>query len=480
MSPKKLQLTALENASLLRKFTILFVLMSLLPISVLYYFYLQIREFGYLQISEDNFRLTLGLVVLGVLIGFWVMRLALLQIVRITKENTKALEKILGHTRIKELASNNENEIAILSQAFNEITASLEENVRKLELAKRTLHSVLSRVGEGISSMENIDNFLDLIVETLTEALSAKVGSLLLENEKGDLYVKSVYGVNGVAHKNLRIRKDEAPFAALWEAQRPLHISKMEGDSFTAKDRVLFSPPLLCAPLILHDKVLGIICVSGKTTDEDFKDEEVNLIFNIALQTAVAIENARLNEDVERTYLETISALAMAVEAKDPYSRGHLDRVARYSVQIAQRMNLPQEDVNLLRDAARLHDVGKIGVLDEVLQKPGKLTPEERVMMEKHVIIGESIIKPIRSLRRACEIIRHHHELLDGSGYPDKLKGEEINLLTRILTVADIYDALTTDRPYRKGFSREEVYREMTKMKDKLDQKVVEVLFEIV
>jgi HD-GYP domain-containing protein (c-di-GMP phosphodiesterase class II) len=139
-------------------------------------------------------------------------------------------------------------------------------------------------------------------------------------------------------------------------------------------------------------------------------------------------------------------------------------------------MGLGQSDVKMLRDAARLHDIGKIGVTDMVLLKPGPLNDEEWEMMKKHPEIGEGIIKPIQSLRNLCDIVRHHHEKLDGSGYPDGLKGDEIKPLVRILTVADIFDALTTDRPYRKGFTHDKAIEELRKMEGKLDMKMVEAL----
>jgi len=135
---------------------------------------------------------------------------------------------------------------------------------------------------------------------------------------------------------------------------------------------------------------------------------------------------------------------------------------------------LSQEDMKILRDGARLHDIGKIGITDNVLMKNGPLTTQEMGMMKKHCEIGEGIIKPIRSLRSLCDIVRHHHEKLDGSGYPDELKGDQIHLLARVLTVADIFDALTSNRPYRQAFSKERAREELRNMKDQLDQKVVE------
>jgi len=146
---------------------------------------------------------------------------------------------------------------------------------------------------------------------------------------------------------------------------------------------------------------------------------------------------------------------------------------------IGEKLGLDESEIKILRDAAKLHDVGKIGIADDILCKNGPLNDEEWIVMHKHPEIGESIVKPVSSLRVLCDIIRHHHEKLDGTGYPDGLKGEELSPLVRIAAVADIYDALTTTRSYRAKFSRETAYDIMKKMKDQLDQDIVDVLFDV-
>lgn len=475
----KIKLTSIENSSVIRKFTILYLLMSILPVTVLYYFYLQLSQDGKIEITPANFNLTLTFIVLGALVGFGAMRAVLKNIVDLTRTSKETLEEILGPQKLKELTENN-NEVAILARSFSEITGRLEENIRNLELAKKTLHSVLSRVGQGISSMQNIDSFLELIVETVTQALTGKTGVLMLFNESENvLYAKSVYGMPFDKKSLSRMKIADGPFGSIVKSGKPLMIPKMnEGETASKEHGLLFETPVLCAPLLLHAKVLGVIAVSGRRIGANFNEEEMNLLYNLASQTAVAIENAKLNSDAEKIYLETISALALAVEAKDPYSRGHLDRVSAYCEKVGRKLNLNEEDVKLLKDGARLHDLGKIGVVDEILRKQGSLSPEEWKIMRKHTEIGEGIIKPIHSLSKLCDIIRHHHEKLDGSGYPDGLKGEEISLLVRILSVADIYDALTTDRPYRKAYPREQAKEELIKMKGKIDPKVVDTFLE--
>jgi HD-GYP domain-containing protein (c-di-GMP phosphodiesterase class II) len=471
---------ALEQASILRKFTILFILMSILPLCVLYFFYSEVRTNGTLQIGIMDLNLTLTFIVLGVLLGYFSMRAVLQQLVDLTNANRRALESVLGPEQIRKL-SKEENEIAVLAQSFTAITDKLEENVRNLEIAKRTLHSIMNKVGQGISNMENIDTFLELILETVTEAMAGKVGVLLLkDNSQKDLWAKTIYGGGYDEGKLIRIPmgKDSA-LQHIVNLKKPQIIRRLSAEiAEFRKYPKLFYAPMVCAPVVYKDKVIGAITVSGRAA-EGFEENEENLIFNLVTQTGVAIINSQLNKDMEKTYFETISALALAVDAKDKYSRGHLDRVAAYCVEIADKMGLDAEEIATLRNAARLHDLGKVGIPDEVLGKKGSLTDQEMDLMKKHPEIGEGIIKPIRSLNHLCDIIRHHHEKIDGTGYPDGLKGDEITPLVRITTVADIFDALTTNRPYRDRFSKDKAFEILRGMKGKIDPDIVDILIEI-
>lgn len=474
----KLALTSFENTSLLRKLTIFYFVISIVPFGFLYYLYLQMQNTGRIEISLNTFNWALIWVGSGIFVGYFAMRAMINNLTDITRRNTETLEQILGVEKIKSIATGSSNEIAILAKSFNEITSRLEENIRNLELAKKTLHSVLSRVGHGISSMENIDNFLHLIVETVTDSLQSESGALFLaDGNRKEFFLKVAYGAKFSSISQIRIPQAGGIFSDALETKKAVLITKIPQD---INPGLIFFPPVICAPLVLHDHVLGVIAVWGRKSEEEYDDEELNLFNSLALQTAVAMENSRLNEDAEKTYFETISALALAVEAKDPYSRGHSERVSRLSVDIGKLFNLNSTDQNILRDASKLHDLGKIGVTDAILKKEGPLTKEEMDMMKRHCEIGEGIIKPIRSLRSLCDPIRHHHERLDGTGYPDRIKGQDISLLTRILTVADIYDALTSERSYRPSFPPQKAIEELRKMKDQVDQRVVDALVKVI
>jgi HD-GYP domain-containing protein (c-di-GMP phosphodiesterase class II) len=474
----RLKLTSFENASLLRKLSIFYFVISIVPFGFLYYLYLQLQSTGRIELDIKDFTNALIFVGIGIFVGYFAMRAMVAKLTDITRRNTETLEQILGVEKIRAISSGNSNEISILTKSFNEITSRLEENIRNLELAKKTLHSVLSRVGEGISSMDNIDTFLHLIVETMTESLQSENGVLfLLDESRGEFYLKFSYGPAIAPNTQICIPRQAALITPLLQSKKAELLTKIAAD---VNPGGVFRAPVICAPMVLHDHVLGFMAVWHRSNDEAYHEEELNLFNNLALQTAVAIENSRLNEDAEKTYFETISALALAVEAKDPYSRGHSERVARFSVALGKHFNLSPVEINLLRDAAKLHDLGKIGVTDAVLKKDGPLTTDEMEMMKRHSEIGEGIIKPIRSLKNLCDPIRHHHEKLDGTGYPDRIKGNEISFLTRILTVADIYDALTSERSYRPSFTSQKAFDELRKMKDQVDQRVVDALAAII
>lgn len=471
---------SIQDTSIVRKFTILFLLMSVIPTVVLYYFYMQIKEYGQLQLTTNEFNVTLIFIVLGVIVGYASMREVLKQLVQVTEANCRALESILSPEKIRKLGQE-ENEIAVLAQSFSAIMERLEENVRSLELARKTLHAVMAKIGQGISDMQNIDTFLGLILETVTDGLGGKVGALLvLEEDKKTLTTRCVYGTTVELHRQKPIDvRAGTTLCSILESRRPLLFPEIPADITEIKSfAYLAVKPMICAPLVMKEKTLGMIIVGGRKVPEMFEEDEVNLLANVAAQTAVSIENSRLNQDMEKTYFETISALALAVDAKDRYSRGHLDRVADHCVMIARKLGLDAQDIQTLRDAARLHDLGKIGIPDEVLQKKGTLNEQEWILMRKHPEIGESIIKPIRSLSHLCDVVRHHHEKLDGTGYPDGLKGDAISPLVRIATVADIYDALTSERPYRSKMSPEQACEELRKMGGKLDQDIIETFFE--
>jgi putative two-component system response regulator len=203
-----------------------------------------------------------------------------------------------------------------------------------------------------------------------------------------------------------------------------------------------------------EDRIQGIECGADEFLPKPIAREE------LIAKVRSLIRLKQYTDGLEEA--ETVLfSLALSVEAKDSYTAGHCERISHYASALGKRVGLDDELLVALRRGGFVHDIGKISVPDSILLKPGLLTPGERQVMQMHTVVGERICAPLKSFQFVRPIIRHHHERLDGSGYPDGLKGEAIPLTARILTTVDIYDALTTDRPYRKGVCHEEAFEQI-------------------
>lgn len=194
---------------------------------------------------------------------------------------------------------------------------------------------------------------------------------------------------------------------------------------------------------------MGILCMARDANHGAFLPDEKALLLGYAQTTAIALQKIVLREHLEKHLVDTIAAFVIALESKDPYLKGHSTRVSLYTGEVAGVMALPPSDLVLFTRAGMLHDLGKLVVLDNILRKPRQLTEGEFELIRSHPVVGDKILKPLRFLTCEAKAVRHHHERYDGKGYPDGLKGEDIPLIARVVTVADAFDAMTSDRPYR-------------------------------
>jgi hypothetical protein len=443
------KLVALREERLERQLALAFGFMSFIPVLLL----------AYVLVTGTDLRTVVYAIVLSMFIGYFVVRRMVASVLAIVQKARRIAGDAVGDAGPAAAT----DEIGELARVFNRITGELEHKIDELQSSRQLVKQLLSRIGTAIVSYEGIDTILNLIVENTVGALEAQRGSLLLvDGERKDLYVKTAWSRNGaVANLQQRVTFDDSVAGWVAKEGRPLRGQGRAGALGFAEPPSAGPCPVLSVPLRLRDQPIGVLSVLREADQPAFTEDDESLIESIGSQMAVAIENYRLNLDVERTYVETIMALAMAVEAKDPYSAGHSKRVGYYAMKIGEQMGLDPETLRTLNDAGVLHDIGKIGVKDSILLKPQGLTPEEEEIMRQHPLIGEAILKPVRSLQKSVALVRHHHERFDGAGYPDGLRGDAIPLAARILAVADTYDAMVTDRPYRKRLSVDEAKAEL-------------------
>lgn len=212
-----------------------------------------------------------------------------------------------------------------------------------------------------------------------------------------------------------------------------------------------------------NDRIVGVLDLSRAPDQPGFDRDDRTLLTICASQIAASLDNSRLYRQVKQQNIEMIAALAASIDARDPYTAGHSMQVMRYAVRLGEVIGLDAARIEALRYGGLLHDIGKIGVPDAILLKPASLSTEEMEIMRAHAVIGVEIVRGVKSLRPVLPVIRHHHERIDGTGYPDGLSGDQIPLEARIMAIADAYDTMTSDRAYRRAMTQDEAIAKLRK-----------------
>lgn len=342
--------------------------------------------------------------------------------------------------------------------------------------------SVLYDVGQMVNAETNRTRILESIVDKAMAALEATRGFLILYNKEEDTLTPAVLRAGDGTEPNpqeLTLSK-----SILSECVRT-------GSSILCKDAISDSRfseggsivlhgirSALCVPVESSKEIRGALYVDNLQAAGAFDDEDMRLLAALGRLAGDALERALWVEKHDNLFYGLIRALVSTIEAKDQYTRGHTERVTTYSMAIGEEMGLTQDQKHTLQLGALLHDVGKIGIPEKILKKPGKLTPGEYEIMKRHPDIGADILEHIEGIGEITDIVRFHQEKFDGTGYPQGLKGEEIPLYDRIVGVADAYDAMTSSRSYRRNFSEEEVMKEFNRCAGfQFDRVVVEAFF---
>ncbi len=359
--------------------------------------------------------------------------------------------------RIEEIEEAN-YKIADLAGELEDKNSNLEKVVARL--------STLYKVGLAINSNMDSENIFRLIVDTTIETLHANIGYIIIhDKQKNALRIDTLVGHDDLPNGEVYVPiKDSSVSGWVINNAKPLLIADInETPQFDRFSAIGYErKTLICVPLAVKDDVIGTITVVNKNDGSTYTNEDLELLTTIAAQASIAINNANLYEEQKSTYLNTIHALVSAIEASDSYTRGHSERVTRYSINIAKKLGLSPERLKIMERAAILHDIGKIGINLALLHKIERLTDEDIYNLQQHPEIGMKILEPIEFLSDVRLCIGQHHERFDGKGYPNGLHGDLLLLESRILAIADSFDAMTSDRPYRKALSLHVALKELT------------------
>jgi HD-GYP domain-containing protein (c-di-GMP phosphodiesterase class II) len=359
-----------------------------------------------------------------------------------------------------------------------DINRRLDKLKRNEERAKRL--ALLSQLSQLLNSTLDPKEIQRGAMEAATRLMKAEVGSLLLvHEEKRHLYFEVALGEREEDLKTISLNFGEG--IAGWVAQhgKPLIMNSPGKDRRFFKgvdERTEFKTRnIICVPVKVKEKTIGVLEAINKKEKGGFNKEDLSLLISLADQVAIALDNSRLYQELEEMFFQTAKSLADAIEKRDPHTGGHTQRVTLYSQAIAKYLTLTPLEKKWVKITSVLHDIGKIGIEDYILKKPKPLSPGEFEIIKRHSNMGAEIIEHIRQLREIVPGVKYHHEQVDGKGYPDGLRGKDIPILAKIVAVADTYDAMTTDRPYRKAMDKKIAIEELKRCSGtQLDGEVVE------
>jgi putative nucleotidyltransferase with HDIG domain len=385
--------------------------------------------------------------------------------------------------RMKELGKELEEKTSELVRTNRRLLELRRELSRKVKQKTKAL-SFLYRIERDISSKLKLDEVLKLAVERISSILNVEICSILLKDQKtGKLTIECAKGLEKKIVKGTELEVGDKISGWVVKHNKPILVTDIEKDiRFTKRsEEKYYNKSLMSVPLAIKDNVIGVLNVNNKKSRRLFNQEDFRLLKEIAAQLAIVIENTRLYKSLADLYMLTITTLAATIDARDPYTRRHSEMVAKYAVAIAEAMNLPPERVELIRQASHLHDIGKIAVHDFILLKTDKLTDEEWNEVKQHSVKGAEILKPlVVFLDGVIDMVKQHHERYDGRGYPGNYKNGEIDIGARIMAVADAFDAMLSERPYRKAYSRERAIEELRKNSGtQFDPEIVETFLEV-
>jgi HD-GYP domain-containing protein (c-di-GMP phosphodiesterase class II) len=373
--------------------------------------------------------------------------------------------RVVGIIVISKLGLNqfDEDDVRLLEVLAGHAAVAL-ENAGLYESARREAEraTALLEFSRQLSTAEGMAEVVDRIVERSARTLGSPRASVWFqETTGGEVGVRATHGYSELDEERLaRMHFQHEDAEGFLTGKEPFVVTEEQRAAMKGASQVGAGSPFAIAPLTLDGGRLGCIVVAAPEEGE-FSERHLRLLAGVAHQAKLALTNAGNFQSLEKTFLETVEALANALEANDEYTSSHARWITDLALKVGAGLGLELRSLKRLELGALFHDIGKIGIPEAILSKPGPLTEAERKLVEKHPELGERIIAPIDRLEEVRPIVRHCHERYDGTGYPDRKSSEEIPIESRIILVCDAYHAMTTDRPYRKRLPKEEALRRL-------------------
>jgi putative nucleotidyltransferase with HDIG domain len=365
------------------------------------------------------------------------------------------------------------------------------ENTVKQTLSERNNLLTLADIGGTINSSLDSNEILEIVIDTIIQLTGAERCFLMLRDEESEFKIKI-----GRNWKQETLTPEEKAFSStivnrVVESGKGILTTNAQEDPRFENQASIIDFKLrsvLCVPLEAKGEIIGTIYIDNRSIPEQFNPKMLTLLEAFANQAAIALQNASLFEGLQEShqelsdaYTNTLEGWAKALELKDKVTQGHTLRVAELTLRLAEKMNVDEEELTHIQWGAILHDIGKMGIPDSILNKPGKLTKKEWAIMHRHPNYAYEMLSDIEFLKPALDIPLYHHEKWDGSGYPKKLAGEDIPLAARIFCIADVWDAMTSDRPYREALSKEEVSAHIKEQTGKhFDPKIINIFLKLI
>jgi putative nucleotidyltransferase with HDIG domain len=374
-------------------------------------------------------------------------------------------------------AADEQNRLTEVTERQRQDLDQTERRLKKQQYSTQTLMSMCHELAGSLKPDELLNTFMLMVLGQLgTSSIclflpAANTETVLIPRAKKGVRESALMAtcINATDELGRYLRERNRPAEIEWLLQRPGLKRSLE-PFFEAGFKIV-------DPVVIKEQLSLVVMVGNRVGDHPYEREDLELLTSLSRTAGVALENANLFRELQETCLAVIRTLLSTLEAKDTYTRGHTERVAMYSLAMAEELGIAGDELENIRLGATLHDIGKLGIMDKVLHKPAALDREERQHIMSHPARGAVILEGIRFLEPAIDMVRHHHEYIDGTGYPDGLTGDEISIGARIVAVADAFDAITSGRVYMKAMTVDGAIEILRKrIKKQYDEQVVDAL----